>query len=60
MKFKRREMLITGIAGVVAAPLGAQDETPLDQVRKTMKLNREAIEKMKVPMFVEPAFVFKA
>ena len=60
MKVKRRGMLMAGIAGVVAAPLEAQDEMPLDQVRKTMKLNREAIEKMKVPMSVEPAFVFKA
>ncbi len=51
---------MAGIAGVVSAPLEAQDQTPLDQVRKAMKLNREEIEKMKVPMSVEPAFVFKA
>lgn len=60
MRFKRRELLMTAVAGSAATPLQAQEETPLDQARKAMKLNRDAIEKIKVPISVEPAFVFKA
>ena len=51
---------MTAVAGSAAAPLQAQEETPLDQARKAMKQNREAVDKIKVPMSVEPAFVFKA
>ena len=58
MKLKRRDLLLS--ATVVVAPLAAQTTTdPLEQVRAAMKTNRSALDKIKLPMAVEPAFVFK-
>lgn len=60
MKFKRREMLMAAVTVTAATRVEAQDDAPVDQVRRAMKMNRELIEKIKVPMAVEPAFSFKA
>ena len=60
MKLKRREMLMATVAVSAAMRVEAQEDTPLEQVRRAMTLNRTAIEKIKVPMATEPAFVFKA
>ncbi len=57
MKLKRREMLLSAVA--VAAPLAAQSTDPLEQARAAMKTNRSALDKIKLPMAVEPAFMFK-
>ncbi len=51
---------MAGIAVSAARRVEAQEDAPIDQVRRAMKMNREMIEKIKVPMAVEPAFVFKA
>lgn len=48
------------VAVSAAMRVEAQEDTPLEQVRRAMTLNRTAIEKIKVPMAIEPAFVFKA
>ena len=60
MKLKRREMLMATVAVPTAMRVEAQEATPLEQVRRAMTLNRTAIEKIKVPMAIEPAFQFKA
>lgn len=60
MNLKRREIFMAGIAVSAATRVEAQEDAPIDQVRRAMKMNREMIEKIKVPMAVEPAFVFKA
>lgn len=60
MNLKRREIFMAGIAVSAARRVEAQEDAPIDQVRRAMKMNREMIEKIKVPMAVEPAFVFKA
>ena len=57
MKLKRRDMLFSG--AIVAMPLAAQTIDPLEQARAAMKTNRSALDKIKLPMAVEPAFVFK-
>ena len=63
MKLKRRDMLFSG--AIVAMPLtaqttqAAQTTDPLEQARAAMKTNRSALDKIKLPMAVEPAFVFK-
>ncbi len=56
---KRREMLIAAIA-VVPLKIEAQEEDLVALARQSMKTNREAIEKVKLPMATEPAFIFKA
>lgn len=56
---KRREMLIAAIA-VAPLKVEAQEEDLVALARKSMKTNREAIEKVKLPMATEPAFSFKA
>jgi hypothetical protein len=56
---KRREMLIAAIA-VAPLKVEAQEEDAVALARKSMKANREAIEKVKLPMATEPAFSFKA
>jgi|LNFM01.1.fsa_nt_gb hypothetical protein len=56
---KRREMLIAAIA-VAPLKVEAQEEDLVALARKSMKANREAIEKVKLPMATEPAFSFKA
>ncbi len=60
MNLKRREIFMAGIAVSAATRVEAQEDAPIDQVRRAMKMNREMIEKIKVPMAVEPAFIFKA
>ena len=53
-------MLFSG--AIVAMPLtaqAAQTTDPLEQARAAMKTNRSALDKIKLPMAVEPAFVFK-
>ena len=60
MKLKRREMLMAAVAVPTAMRVEAQEDTPLEQVRRAMTLNRTAIGKIKVPMAIEPAFQFKA
>lgn len=50
-------MLLSAVA--VAAPLAAQSTDPLEQARAAMKTNRSALDKIKLPMAVEPAFMFK-
>ena len=50
-------MLFSG--AIVAMPLTAQTIDPLEQARAAMKTNRSALDKIKLPMAVEPAFVFK-
>lgn len=56
---KRREMLIAAIA-VVPLKIEAQEEDLVALARQSMKTNREAIDKVKLPMATEPAFIFKA
>ncbi len=56
---KRREMLIAAIA-VAPLKVEAQEEDLVAQARKSMTANREAIDKVKLPMATEPAFGFKA
>jgi len=56
---KRREMLIAAIA-VAPLKVEAQEEDLVALARKSMKTNREAIDKVKLPMATEPAFSFKA
>lgn len=56
---KRREMLIAAIA-VAPLRVEAQEEDLVALARTSMKANREAIEKVKLPMATEPAFSFKA
>jgi hypothetical protein len=56
---KRREMLIAAIA-VAPLKVEAQEEDPVALARRSMKTNREAIDKVKLPMATEPAFSFKA
>ena len=56
---KRREMLIAAIA-VAPLKVEAQEEDLVALARKSMQTNREAIEKVKLPMATEPAFSFKA
>ena len=56
---KRREMLIAAIA-VAPLKLEAQEEDLVARARKSMESNREAINKVKLPMATEPAFSFKA
>jgi hypothetical protein len=52
------------IAAIAVAPLKVEaQQAPADLVelaRRGMKSNREAIEKVKLPMATEPAFIFKA
>ncbi|WP_155121305.1 hypothetical protein [Bryobacter aggregatus] len=55
---KRRDWLLSTTA--LAVPLQAQTPELLEQARASMRANREALEKVKLPMAVEPAFVFKA
>ncbi len=57
MKLKRRDILLSAV--VVAAPLAAETTDPLEQARAAMKTNRSTLEKIKLPMAVEPAFIFK-
>ena len=56
---KRREMLIAAIA-VAPLMVEAQEEDLVALARKSMKTNRESIDKVKLPMATEPAFSFKA
>jgi len=56
---KRREMLIAAIA-VAPLKVEAQQEDLVALARQSMKTNREAIDKVKLPMATEPAFIFKA
>ena len=56
---KRREMLIAAIA-VAPLKVEAQEEDLVALARTSMKTNREAIDKVKLPMATEPAFSFKA
>jgi len=56
---KRREMLIAAIA-VAPLKVEAQEEDLVALARQSMKTNREAIDKVKLPMATEPAFIFKA
>ncbi len=56
---KRREMLIAAIA-VAPLKVEAQEEDLVALARTSMKTNREAIDKVKLPMATEPAFIFKA
>lgn len=56
---KRRQMLIAAIA-VAPLKVEAQEEDLVALARKSMKTNREAIDKVKLPMATEPAFSFKA
>lgn len=51
---------MVAVAVPAAMRVEAQEATPLEQVRRAMTLNRTAIEKIKVPMAIEPAFQFKA
>lgn len=52
-------------AAIVATPLAAQTSQaaqttdPLQQARAAMKTNRSELDKIKLPMAVEPAFVFQ-
>lgn len=63
MKLKRREILLA--AAAASAP-GTAAQTPaagselLELARRAQKTNREALEKVKLPMAAEPAFTFKA
>jgi hypothetical protein len=45
----------------LAVTVNAQEKAadPIDETRKAMQANRNALEKLKVPMATEPAFVFK-
>lgn len=56
---KRRDMLMAAIA-VAPLKIEAQEEDLVALARKSMKTNREAIDKVKLPMATEPAFSFKA
>lgn len=64
MKLKRREMLVAAVAaGVLKVEAQELASTPaelMELARRTMKSNRDAINKVKLPMAVEPAFAFKA
>ncbi len=62
MKLKRREILAAPLAATAVA---AQDSTTnkpdwVEQARQSMKANRSALAKVKVPQATEPAFLFKA
>ena len=57
MKLKRRELFLS--AAVLAVPLQAQAPDSLEQARAAMQANRLALDKIKLPIAVEPAFVFK-
>lgn len=63
MKLKRRDMLVAAVAAgamKVEAQEAAAPVELLDLARRSMQSNREAINKVKLPVAVEPAFVFKA
>jgi len=64
MKLKRREMLVAALAaGGMKAGAQELETSPgelTELARRTMKSNRDAIDKVKLPMAVEPAFAFKA
>lgn len=58
MKLKRREILL---ATVAASTVQAQPQDQLTEVAKrAIETNRAAINKVKLPMEVEPAFIFRA
>lgn len=61
MKLKRREMLL-GAAALTPLRVEAQTAAPvelIEEARRLMKANREAIAKVAVTTDVEPAFLFK-
>ncbi len=60
MKLKRREILAGAVA--IAAPLQAQAQAPdpTEQAKAALKANRSQLDRIKLPMATEPAFVFKA
>jgi hypothetical protein len=63
VKLKRRDMLVAAVA--VGASKGEAQEAVapaelLDLAKRSMQSNRDAINKVKLPMAVEPAFLFKA
>lgn len=64
MKLKRREILMAAAAAVSIQQAPAQVPAPsgdlLDLARRTQKSNREALDKVLLPMAAEPAFHFKA
>lgn len=63
MKLKRRDMLVAAVAAGALKVEAQETAAPvelLDLAKRSMQSNREAINKVKLPMAVEPAFVFKA
>ncbi len=58
MKLKRREILAG--AAAIAVPLQAQTPDSLDQAKAALTTNRSQLDRVKLPMTTEPAFVFKA
>lgn len=60
---KRRDMLVAAVAAGALRAEAQETASPtelLELSRRIMKTNREAIDKVKLPMAVEPAFAFKA
>jgi hypothetical protein len=63
VKLKRREMLVAAVAAGALQGEAQEAVAPaelLDLAKRSMQSNRDAINKVKLPMAVEPAFVFKA
>lgn len=61
MKLKRRELLVAAAAvATVEAQTQATPGDLLELAKRNLKGNREAMDKVKLPMAVEPAFSFRA
>jgi hypothetical protein len=65
VKVNRRQMLVSAVAATTIEaeaqqqPAAGQEDLAA-LARRGMKANRDAIDKVKLPIATEPAFVFKA